>query len=157
MIKTRLNHVSVCAVDLPLAVDFYRELFGLEELPTPNFGFPVRWMRVGDLQLHLFERPERVPEYQHLALSVDDFERVYRRAQQLGCLDDVAFGHHLYLLPGGIVQLYLRDPSGNLIEVDWPNVKTLDPELIAGIRPLPHPQVGDNLIATLFLNAGQPA
>lgn len=148
---TSLNHVSICANDLQTSVAFYREMFGLEELPTPNFGFPVRWLRAGDLQVHLFERPQPIPAYQHLAFTVEAFEPVYRRARERGILDDVTFGHHLYELPGGIVQLYLRDPSGNLVEVDFPNVNQVDRALIASIRPLPHPQNAENLRSTLFL------
>ena len=38
------------------SVGFYEEIFGMQRVPTPNFGFPVQWLRVGSLQLHLFER-----------------------------------------------------------------------------------------------------
>lgn len=151
MTATSLNHVSICAPDLEVAIHFYRDLLGLEELPTPNFGFPVRWMRVGSLQLHLFQKPEQIPTFQHLALTVDDFEAVYKAARELGIQDNDTFGHHLYLLPGQNVQLYLRDPSGNLIEIDWPDVTSLDPDLISEIRPLPQPQGQMNLRSTLFL------
>lgn len=147
-----INHVSVSAPDLDRSVRFYRELFGMKELPTPNFGFPVRWLRVGDLQLHLFERPEEsAPRYHHLALTVDDFHDVYRRAGQMGVFDRETFAHHVYELPGNNVQLYLRDPGGNLVEVDWPDVRTLDRTIVTDLRPLPGPQRGDNLRATLFL------
>ena len=30
----------------------------METIPTYAFGFPVQYLRLGDLQLHLFERPE---------------------------------------------------------------------------------------------------
>jgi hypothetical protein len=46
--------------------------------------------------------------------------------------------------------MYLRDPGGNLIEIDHPDAAALDPELIAEIRPLPRPQTGDAAIATLW-------
>jgi catechol 2,3-dioxygenase-like lactoylglutathione lyase family enzyme len=65
-----LNHVSVVADDLEASIGFYEDLFGLQRLPTPNFGFPVQWLRVGDLQIHLFERPSGAPTYHHFALSV---------------------------------------------------------------------------------------
>ena len=51
MKATGLNHISVSALDIDASVRFYTELFGLDELPTPNFGFPVRWLRIGDLQI----------------------------------------------------------------------------------------------------------
>ena len=50
----RYTHVSIPTRDADRAARWYQELFGLEELPAPNFGFPVRWLRIGDLQLHLY-------------------------------------------------------------------------------------------------------
>jgi hypothetical protein len=52
---TGFNHVSVHAHDLNESVRFYQELFDTEEIPAPNFPFPVRWLGVGDLQPHLFQ------------------------------------------------------------------------------------------------------
>jgi hypothetical protein len=52
--------------------------------------------------------------------------------------------------------MYLRDPSGNLVEVDWPDFRTLSPEIRAEMRRLADrdPQDAENLRATLFLPAG---
>ena len=50
-----LNHVSIPSRDLEESARFYESLFGLERLPTPTFGIDVIWMRLGDLQLHLFQ------------------------------------------------------------------------------------------------------
>jgi catechol 2,3-dioxygenase-like lactoylglutathione lyase family enzyme len=148
-----LNHVSVVARDLRESVRFYEEVFGMQRVPTPNFGFPVQWLRVGPLQLHLFERPEEAPVYHHLGLTVDDFASVYRKTKALGIHDKTTFGHHLYELPGKNVQLYLRDPAGNLVEVDWPDVTILPPDIRADMRRLAdtRPQSEENLAATLFL------
>jgi hypothetical protein len=38
-----LNHVSVVARNLRESVRFYEEVFGMQRVPTPNFGFPVQW------------------------------------------------------------------------------------------------------------------
>lgn len=46
--------------------------------------------------------------------------------------------------------MYLRDPGGNLVEIDCPDAATLDPAVVDDIVPLPHAQSGDNLRATLF-------
>jgi catechol 2,3-dioxygenase-like lactoylglutathione lyase family enzyme len=116
-----LNHVSVVAHDLAESVRFYREMFGMEELPTPDFGFPVQWLRLGDLQLHLFERPDGPPVYAHFAIQVDDVVALVHEAQRRGILDDTTFGYAMAELPGGEAQIYLRDPSGNLVEVDHPD------------------------------------
>ena len=67
--------------------------------------------------------------------------------------DNTTFGHHIYELPGGCVQRYLRDPAGNLVEVDWPDVTTLGEPMVGELRRRAdvRPQAGENLRATLFL------
>ena len=151
MPATNLNHVSVCAKDMQESMRFYHEVFGLEPIPTPNFGFPVQWLRVGDLQVHLFERPEAAPTYYHFGLTVDDFEAIYARAAQMGIFDRETFGHHVYELPGGCVQLYIRDPTGNCIEVDYPNAASLDRSVVTEMKQLTPAQNDENRRSTLFL------
>jgi len=45
MTATSINHVSVHAHDLDESVAFYEDLFGMRRIPTPNFAFPVQWLR----------------------------------------------------------------------------------------------------------------
>lgn len=131
MAVTRLNHASIVAHDLEESVSFYEEVLGLERLPTPTFEVPVAWMSCGDGQLHLFERDVPAPEYHHVGLTVDDFESVYETAKERGLFAswDDAVDAPLYALPDGAVQLYLSDPAGNLVEVDWPDVESLPAEI----------------------------
>lgn len=86
----------------------------------------------------------------HVAIEVDDFEALLQVVRERGIEDRETFGHWLYRLPDGAAQMYLRDPGGNLIEIDHPDADALDPELTAEIRPLPRPQTGDAAIATLW-------
>src|SRR5919202_4888322 len=148
-----LNHVSICAPDLEASVRFYEEVFGLERIPTPNFGFPVAWLRAGDLQLHLFQRSAEPPTYHHFGLTVDDFESVYRKAEELGAFDDRTMGRRISELPDGSVQLYLRDPAGNLLEVDFPDASRIDRSVVKELPKLEDkfPQSDENRKATLFL------
>lgn len=136
------THVSISATDLEESARFYKEFFGMEEVPSPDFSGPVRWLRVGDLQLHLFLDEDPAPERHHFALDVDDFEAAYRRAEELGIRDR---GHFSTVreLPDGAVQMYLRDPAGNLVEVNWPDVTTLDRDVIPEIGKIggPHDAV----------------
>ena len=115
-----LNHVSIVARDLEESARFYVDVLGLARVPTPEFGFPVQWLEVGGQQVHLFERPDEAPASAHLAFEVDDVVAVYERARELDILDRT-FGYACAELPGGEAQLYLRDPAGNLIEVDHPD------------------------------------
>lgn len=114
------THVSVGARDLDESARFYRELFGLEEVPHPDFPFPVRWLRVGDLQLHLFESGEDGPRAHHFALDVDDFGAVHDEARRRGALVESGSFAGVRVLPCGALQAYLRDPSGNLVEINHP-------------------------------------
>src|SRR5437588_1330047 len=79
MRATSFNHVSIHAQRLEDSVRFYEEIFGMEKIPTYNFAFPVQYLRLGDLQLHLFERESPAPVYHHIGINVDDFEAAYRR------------------------------------------------------------------------------
>jgi lactoylglutathione lyase len=154
MRATRINHVSIFATDLEESARFYEKLFGAERLPTAKFPQgPVLWLKLGDQQLHLFESARNEPTLRHhFGMDVDDFEAVYEKAKGLGVLDTDAFGASLRGHPMGWVQMYLRDPAGNLVEVDWPDASTLDPALLAEMTPLESTarQVGQAAEATLY-------
>ena len=147
-----LNHVSVVAHDLSDSRRFYVDELGLEPLPTPDFGFPVIWLRAGDSQVHLFERPGRPPPQAHFGLEITEFMPVYRRMKELGVLDDVTFGNAMYELPDGGIQMYVRDPAGNLVELDHPDASTIPrdevPEYM-GLADL-RPQEGNAARSTLW-------
>jgi catechol 2,3-dioxygenase-like lactoylglutathione lyase family enzyme len=149
----RINHASVNALDLRASVEFYVDLLEAELIPTPNFGLPVQWLAIGETQLHLFERALQPTSHHHLGITVDDLERAYRVAEQRDALDYEAFGNHLVLLPGDIVQLYLRDPAGNLVELDQPGADRLPAELRSQLRGLWdfNPQDEENMRGRLYV------
>jgi catechol 2,3-dioxygenase-like lactoylglutathione lyase family enzyme len=152
-VSSQINHVSVNALDLSESVDFYVELLGAEPIPTPNFGLPVQWLALGPTQLHLFERNLQPTSHHHLAITVDDVEPVYRAAARRGAFDRHAFGNHLVELPGDVVQLYLRDPAGNLVEIDHHGVARLPDDLRAQLKGLWefNPQTDEQMRARLFV------
>jgi YD repeat-containing protein len=151
----RINHVSIKADDLEESARFYEELFGMERLPTPVFPEgPVLWLRIGDQQLHLFERDTPAPQFHHLAFDVDDFEAVYLKARERGLLDPGAWGSEIREHPAGWVQMYIRDPAGNLVEIDSPDAKSLDRSVVRGIHALEDDveQTGAARHATVYLD-----
>ena len=154
MRATRVNHVSIFARDLEESARFYEDLFGMERVPTARFPQGrVLWLKAGEQQLHLFESDEDDPTSRHhFGMDVDDFEAVYAKAKKLDVLDTEAFGSPLRSHPAGWVQLYLRDPAGNLIEVDWPDATTLATQILAEAVPLEStaPQEGEAAVATLY-------
>jgi catechol 2,3-dioxygenase-like lactoylglutathione lyase family enzyme len=149
----RINHVSVNARDLRESVGFYVGLLEAESIPTPNFGLPVQWLAVGDTQLHLFERALEPTSHHHFAVTVDDLERPYRFAERHGAFDFGSFGNHLVLLPGDVVQLYVRDPAGNLVELDQAGADRLPPDLRSQVKGLwdINPQDDEHMRGRLFV------
>jgi hypothetical protein len=93
--------------------------------------------------VHVFERPDEPPTYAHFALEVDDVVAVYERARELGILDHTSFGYAIAELPGGEAQLYIRDPAGNLLELDHPGgaaAREQIDEMILLAERLPQPE-----------------
>jgi catechol 2,3-dioxygenase-like lactoylglutathione lyase family enzyme len=154
-VTSQINHVSVSARDLRTSVDFYVELLGAEPIPTPNFGLSVQWLALGATQLHLFERDVEAPGYHHLGITVDDLEPAYRVAERRDAFDRESFGNHLVELPGDVVQLYVRDPAGNLVELDHAGMARLPDDVRRQVKPLRelHPQSEEQLRGRLFVGA----
>jgi catechol 2,3-dioxygenase-like lactoylglutathione lyase family enzyme len=147
----RINHVSIAAADLETSARFYEEIFSMERIPSPTFDLPVLWLRVGDMQLHLFLDDGPAPSRHHLGITIDDFDAAY---EAIRARTDDAFGWDLVELPSGQVQLYFRDPAGNLIELNWHDVETLDrekyPELVRLADRIPQSDAA--LDARLYLD-----
>jgi catechol 2,3-dioxygenase-like lactoylglutathione lyase family enzyme len=152
---TRFTHVSIHAYDMEASLRFYTEVFGMRRVPSPDFEHRVEWLQLGDQQLHLFLRDTPAPEFHHLGFDVDDFEAAYRVASELGLLDAEAWAPDVRELNDGSVQMYLRDPAGNLVEVDWPDVTTLDRSAVPRIARLDEerPQSAEARAASLYLSA----
>ena len=163
MRATRLNHVSVQALDLEDSKRFYVEVFGMKVLPTPNFGFPVVWLELGDLQLHLFETNSPQGGNHHFGMEVDEFDEAYRRLKERGIFGGGGgYFSHMWEMPDGGVQMYFRDPAGNLVEIDHPNLAQFDRALFGDDLRDMHEvgeQTPENLRATLWttLRAGERA
>jgi hypothetical protein len=106
----------------------------------------------------LSEQPRR--SYQHLSIEADDFEAAYLKLKELDAFEQGSRFRYLFELPSGEVQMYFRDPSDNLVEIDWPDVETLDRSVFGDdLKRLDEyfPQAGENLCATLFLRLREQA
>jgi catechol 2,3-dioxygenase-like lactoylglutathione lyase family enzyme len=112
------HHAGFLVTDIERAAAFYETVLGLQALPRPDFGFPGRWYDLGSgHQLHLMST-DRMPGQsgepnfdRHIALDVPDIEETERQL--------VALGVHYARGSGrtGRVQLFIRDPDGNMIEL----------------------------------------
>ena len=148
---TGINHVSISAKNLEESTRFYETVFGMEKIATPRFATPVQWLRVGSLQLHLFlDENGTAPSRHHLGLTVDDLDAAYEAVSNLTSAE---WGSQMVELPSGQVQLYFRDPAGNLIELNWPDADTLDRSRYPELRRLADwiPQTPESEQGVLYL------
>jgi hypothetical protein len=101
----------------------------------------VQWLRVDPLQLHLFERPGGAP-----TSSRGPYCGRFRDRLPDGSGARRPRPHDVRTSPLRAVERQRADvsarPAGNLIEIDWPAVNTLDPTIRAEVRELAdgHPQ-----------------
>lgn len=117
MPATSLQHVNVMVDDLDDAVTFYTEVLGLSLAPTPDLGFPAQFIAINDVQeIHLNALSDTRPERAHFCLRVPDFNAVFHQAKAAGAIDTETWGH-ARRLGSGVMQLFVRDPSGNLVEI----------------------------------------
>ena len=113
-----IQHVSLDVDDLERAMWFYCEVLGLHPIDRPaSLGDNGAWLALGSgTQLHLvqsesFEAPRTG---QHLAFQVDDVDAVIERIRGAGADPTDAFDI------GAGRQSFLRDPAGNLVELNQP-------------------------------------
>lgn len=125
-----LNHAALLVGDVEASRRFYGEVLDMEEVPRPsNFRFPGAWFRRGAAELHLIgeAEPGRVGQVQpgyaseelsegycaHLAFEVEDFDETLRHIGRMG-VEVVGAPRQR---GGGVVQMYLADPDGYVVEL----------------------------------------
>jgi len=115
-----LHHVSVQVTDLTAALHFYKDILGLAEVDTPPdiLANDIRWLDLGQgRMLHLVQTEDVIPAPRaHFAITVDDVAgwRAYLEANQVEILAPTVAVY-------GAERFFMRDPSGNLLElVNWP-------------------------------------
>ena len=113
----RIQHVNVMVDDLADADLFYGGVLGLERKPTPDLGFPAQFYAFsGDQELHVNELGDVHPERAHFCVRVESFGEVFARMREHEVLETETWGK-VRRLPSGTMQMFVRDPSGNLIEL----------------------------------------
>ena len=122
----RINHVTLVVDDLAEACKFYEEEFGLEALPAFKFDYPAQFYKINDeQQLHLTEWEDKPSFRGHVAIQVDDFSDCFRRMRARGVIDTAPWGK-VRRLPDGSMQMFIRDPSNNLVEISCPASDPVD-------------------------------
>ncbi len=134
-----LQHVNVNVDDLDLALAFYRDVVGLELDATPDQGIRSQFFRLGGgQQIHMNELSDQHAYRMHFCLVVSDFPGLFERAKAAGAIDTRPWGR-IRRLPGGAMQMFLRDPSGNLLEIASSRDATIPSALLRDelVEPFP--------------------
>jgi catechol 2,3-dioxygenase-like lactoylglutathione lyase family enzyme len=115
-----LIHAALLVTDLERAREFYGRVLGLKEKARPAFNFPGAWYDLGEAELHLMvtsgplpapgARPRR--DY-HIAFQVDDLDEARRALEIAGLVFRES--------SSGLPSIFVRDPDGNLIELQQRN------------------------------------
>ncbi len=114
---TRINHVTLIVNELEPAAAFYENEMGLEAIPAFLFDYPTAFFKITeDQQLHLTEWNDAQSFRGHVAVEVDNFNAMFYRMKELGIIDTRPWGK-VRQLPDGAMQMFVRDPSGNLVEI----------------------------------------
>ena len=106
---------------------FYADFLGMTYAPRPDLGFPGAWLDIGDTMFHLVEKED--PE---------ELDPWYRRAESGSAVDHIAVKAHgfdemkgkavaagidwrqMSIPDAGLWQLFLLDPNGVIIELNFP-------------------------------------
>lgn len=139
-----LNHFSIRSADLAACERFYVGVLGLTVGPRPDFPFPGLWIYRGDhadpanAVVHIIGQDKAAPQ------GLDNYlgERDEAGLQGSGAVDHIAFftegmaamvAHlkaqdvpyrHRVVPAIGLQQLFLTDPCGVVIELNYPASET---------------------------------
>jgi len=126
---TQITHVNLIVDNLEKARNFYTNILKLQELSAMKFDYPVQFYQLNETQqLHLSEWTDNISFRAHLCVEVDDFNQAFRTFKAMGIIDTKPWGK-VRKLPNGNMQMFIRDPSGNLIEICHHDTNTVDPEI----------------------------
>jgi catechol 2,3-dioxygenase-like lactoylglutathione lyase family enzyme len=135
MALTRLDHFSIRTTDVEGTRDFFVKVLGLRNGERPPFKFPGAWLYCGDKDVihiigidpsdksglvdYLSDRDEKAlagtGAIDHLAFMAEDLDDTRARMIEAGI---ATREREVPLL--GVRQLFLEDPNGVTIELNFP-------------------------------------
>ena len=145
---SHIEHFLVASDDIDATRDWYARVLGMKSGPHPDFGFPVHWMYVDDIDIvHIGPSAKQAGEIQKKYLG----RTSQKSAEGTGALDHIAFRatglrqmlEHLKRekVPfsqrrangQALFQLFLYDPNGIKIELNYDAAEAegIAPELMA--------------------------
>jgi catechol 2,3-dioxygenase-like lactoylglutathione lyase family enzyme len=126
MAITEMNHFTVLTDDLERTRAFYVDLLGLREGARPPLGIPGAWLYAGERPILHVIAGRALPEQRrgvldHMAFSATDLAGVSAKLKAAG------ISYNLGRQPeSNVWQLFLNDPNGALVELDFAASETVD-------------------------------
>lgn len=128
---SHINHITLIVNNLEESKKFYINELKLESLPSLDFDYPVEFFRINTTQqLHLTEWDDTYSFRGHACFTVTNFNELFWRFKELGCIDTSPWGK-VRNLPDGATQMFIRDPSGNLLEISAPPEYEIDLQILS--------------------------
>lgn len=144
---THLEHALIQTADMDATRDFYTRVLGFHVGPSPDFKFPVFWLYLGDKDvIHVTQGGANISENREKYLGQQS-----AAVSGSGVIDHLAFRctglsdmmEHLtrqsvsftrrMVNDQGLFQLFLMDPNGVKVELNFSNAEVGDvrPDLMA--------------------------
>ncbi|NLR60333.1 glyoxalase [Chitinophaga polysaccharea] len=127
----KINHVTLIVDNLEKAGAFYQHELGLTPLAAFRFDYPVMFFKFNEeQQLHISEWEDKTSFRGHICVQVDDFNSIFFRMKELNAIDIHPWGK-VRKLPDGAMQMFVRDPAGNLVEISSKPGDDIDSRIMA--------------------------
>ncbi|HXI36263.1 MAG TPA: VOC family protein [Burkholderiales bacterium] len=145
---THIEHFLIASDDIDATRDWYARVLGMRSGPHPDFGFPVHWMYLGDVDVvHIGPSAKKAGEIQkkylgrtsqdsgtgtgaidHIAFRATGLRKMleHLRAEKVPFTQRRANGQALF-------QLFFYDPNGIKIELNYDakEAEGVSPDLMA--------------------------
>ncbi|GAU18847.1 hypothetical protein TSUD_228370 [Trifolium subterraneum] len=104
-----LNHIAIESSDIKRLTKFYKEMFGFEEVETPNFG--DNHFKIDDVppSSSIVKDPSHVRTGQHLCFTISNFHSFLQTLKEKGI--------EISEINNNIKRVFFYDPDGNGLEV----------------------------------------
>lgn len=108
----RVNHVGIPITDRKKSLAFWRDVLGVQVIPSMVDSKNIVWTVIGDgSMVHLIEPRDGKPAGYHTAFEVTNFDATLERFRALSLEIEGPGERH-----DGQRYLFIRDPDGNRIE-----------------------------------------
>ena len=123
-----INHVAIKTLDLDATNAFYTDVLGMKKAYRPDFDFPGSWLQMGGTMIHVMAGHAAVDKngkfsrggaaVDHISIMAEGFDSFRDNFKKRG-MDWREFG----IPEAGIWQLFVKDPNGILIELNFETKK----------------------------------